>query len=487
MPRRPRCGRAFAMWLAAALVVLVAPPGTASADGGRPQVNPQERAAAMIRPAVMYLAGETHGQVRLPGGQMLSQFGAGLILPFVATWGCTGFVVNPDGWVATAGHCVDPSTATDLILKNAARTYMDQFPDSPAGRDEVATIEWLQKNARVEGDTPGHGPEVTLTLVYGTGTKVAGKMPATAVDFRPLGKGDVALLKVEKHNLPSAELASDADVSIGTSILAVGFPQVTERITGPSLDPTNKSGTVSKKSTMEAIPEYEINAPVTEGMSGGPTIDLNGKVIGVNSFAPAGEPQPFNFIAPADRLAVMLAGKGVKPMLGPADVYYRKGLDHYYAGHYSDAIKDFDQTLALSPDYPGLADLRTSAANLRQQYGDVSVLHSSNLVWYIVSGALLLLVVGGRVAFVVLRTRRQRLAVAEAAASPDAPPSTPGAHEKTDAVKPLRIVPAQRSTATETHFCANCGAEHHPAENFCPNCGKQISRGESAQRARQIP
>jgi hypothetical protein len=460
-------------------MVLVAAPGTASADG-RPQVNPEERAAAMIRPAVMYLAGQTYGQVRLPSGQMLSQFGAGSTFPFVATWGCTGFVVNPDGWVATAGHCVDPSTAKDLILKNAASAYMDQFPDSPAGRDSVATIEWLQKNARVEGDTPDRGPETSLTVLYGTGTKVAGKMAATVVDFRPLGKGDVALLKVEKHNMPSVELASDANVSIGTSILAVGFPEVTQRITGPSLDPTNKSGTVSKKLTMESIPEYEINAAVTEGMSGGPTIDLNGKVIGVNSFAPAGEPQPFNFIAPADRLAVMLAGKGFKPILGPADTYYRKGLDHYYAGHYRDAIKDFDQTLVLSPDYPGLADLRTNAANLRQQYGDVSVFHSSNLLWYIVSGALLLLAVGGRVAFVVLRTRRQRLAEAEAATSPDGPSSIPGAHEKTCAVKPLRIVPAQRSTATGPHFCANCGAEHHPAENFCPNCGKQISRGESA-------
>jgi len=108
VPRRARCGRAFASLLAAALMVPVAAPGTAAGDGGRPQVNPEERAAAMIRPAVMYLAGQSRGQVRLPGGQMLSQFGAGSTFPFEATWGCTGFVVNPDGWVATAGHCVDP-------------------------------------------------------------------------------------------------------------------------------------------------------------------------------------------------------------------------------------------------------------------------------------------------------------------------------------------------------------------------------------------
>jgi serine protease Do len=185
-------------------------------------------------------------------------------------------------------------------------------------------------------------------------------------------------------------------------------------------------------------------------------------------------------------------------MLGPADVYYRKGLGHYYSGRYSDAIKDFDQTLAMSPDYPGLADLRTSAVNLRQQYGDVSVFHSSNVPWYIVSAVLLVLAVGGRAVFMVVRSHRQRLVEAEAAGFqpvPGGPPPVggvttepvgPQVHEENGAVQPLGVVPAQQLTATEPHFCASCGAEHHPAERFCPNCGKQISRGKSARGTSQI-
>ena len=274
----------------------------------------------MIRPAIMFLAGQGHGLVRLPNGQILSQFGQGSNMPFLATWSCTAFVVNPDGWVATAGHCVDPESAKLLILKRAAAEYIAQYPDAPESRDPSATLDWLQKNARVEGDNAGRGPEVSLTLLYGTGAHVAGKIPANVVDFRPLGKGDVALLKIDSHNLPSSELATDADVSIGTSVLSVGFAESTQNVTGPSLDPTNKSGKVSKKSRMGSSPEYEIDAAVTEGMSGGPTIELNGKVIGVNSFAPVGESQPFNFIAPADSLAAIMASKGVKAMLGPADV-----------------------------------------------------------------------------------------------------------------------------------------------------------------------
>jgi serine protease Do len=485
----PACGRVFALLSAVALAAMVGPPRIASADNGRPQGNPEARAAAIIRPAVMYLSGQTSGQVRLPDGQLLSQFGAGSSIPFVATWVCTGFVVNPDGWVATAGHCVDPETAKDLILTKAVDEYARQFPNSPTGGDPIATLQWLQKNARVEGATVDRGPETNLTLLYGTGTQIAAKMPANVVDFKPLGKGDVALLKVEQRNLPSSELAGDADVSIGTSILTVGFPAATERITGPSLDPTNKSGKVSKKSTMKSIPEYEIDAAVTEGMSGGPTIDLNGKVVGVNSFGPVGEPQAFNFIAPADRLAAVLAGKGVKPMLGPADVYYRKGLAQYYAGRYGDAINNFDQSLALSPNYPGLADLRTNAVNLRQQYGDGSGFRSSTMLWYTVSGALLVLVVGGWVALLVRRGRQRRPAEVEAPVFQSVPLltslSAQGAYDECGALGPIAAIPPHHST--EPHFCANCGAQHHPAEKFCPNCGKHISLLDSAEENSEIP
>ncbi|OBI69310.1 trypsin-like peptidase domain-containing protein [Mycobacterium sp. E796] len=465
MSGRARCGRVSALLSVAALAVLLTSPGIAAADDGRPRVNPEERAAAMIRPAVMYLAGQSYGAVRLPDGQILSQFGPGTTMPFIATWSCTGFVVNPDGWVATAGHCVDSESAKLLILKRAAKEYITQFPDAPESRDPTTTLDWLRKNARVEGDTPDRGPEISLALSYGTGTKLAGKLAASVVDFRPLGKGDVALLKVDKHNLPSSELATDADVSIGTSVLAVGYSQSTENVTGPSLDPTNKSGKVSKKSTMGSAAEYEIDAAVSEGMSGGPTVDLNGKVIGINSFAPVGEPQAFNFVAPADGLAAIMASKGVKATLGPADAYYRKGLKHYYAGQYSEAIDDFDQTLSMSPDYPGLADLRTSAANLRQQHGDFSLLSGANLWWYIVSSVVLVLAASAGFTFLVVR-RRWPVRLFD--------------RRSLSRRRRLSVVGTPPPSSAEPHFCANCGAEHHPAERFCPNCGKKISVGASA-------
>ncbi|TDL00476.1 trypsin-like serine protease [Mycobacterium paragordonae] len=469
------------MLAAAALVVSVSWPATAVADGGRPQANAEQIAAARIRPAVMFLGVEAYGMVKLPDGKTLSFFGEGSNAPFVTTWNCTGFVVNPDGWVATAGHCADPDTAKEQILKRAVSEYQAQYPDAPVSQDPLATLEWLAKNARVEGVVPGTGPQLNLTLIYGTGTKIAEKMPASVVDFKPLGKGDVALLKVDKHNLPSSELTTDSAVSIGTPVLTVGYAEPTARLTGRSLDPTNKSGKVSRKSNVKSSPVYEIDAAVAEGMSGGPTVDLSGKVIGVNSFGPAGEPQPFNFIAPSDTLATMMAAKAVKGTLGPADQAYRRGLSHYYEGRYSDAITDFDLALTLSPDYPGAADLKTSAANLRQQYGDVSVFERSNLLWYIAAGALLVLLVGGWVTLLVVRNRRQRRAETETETETEAAEAAepvPDDDDSAGTVRSLGLVPP--AGPDEPHFCANCGAQHHHTEKFCPNCGKKISLGASA-------
>ncbi|MGF2946427.1 trypsin-like peptidase domain-containing protein [Mycobacterium sp. Lab-001] len=483
MPRR-RWGRAVAALSAAALAVMTSPAGIASADADGPQHNPQERAAALIRPAVMYLSGQAYGQVRLPDGTLLSQFGEGSNIPFTATWSCTAFVVNPDGWVATSGHCVDPNNAKALILKRAAKEYVIQYPDSAIGQNPGAVLRWLRQNAKVEGDGADRGPQPALTLVYGSGDRVVGKLLANVVDFRPISKGDVALLKVERHDLPSSKLASDAAVSIGTPILAVGYAQSTKRITDPSLDPTNKSGTISKKSSVGSIPEYEIDAPVTEGMSGGPTVGLDGTVIGVNSFAPVGEPQPFNFVAPAASLAALLAGKGVTAALGPADVLYRSGLGHFYSGHYTDAIADFDRAQAMSPDYPGLLELKTSAVNLRRRYGDDTLLSGTTLMWYVIGTVVLVLAAAGGLTLLVTRSRRH----------PDAPAKPAGVQlvcpGDGDNVEPVRarrgikagaarLLGAAPSPTPQQHFCSSCGAEHHPAEKFCPNCGMEILPGVS--------
>lgn len=178
----------------------------------------------------------------------------------------------------------------------------------------------------------------------------------------------MALLKIEASELPSAELAPDADVGQGTPVLSIGYPGSTAEVTDPGLESTFKDGQISSKTTSGSVPFYETSAAVSQGMSGGPTVGLDGRVVGVNSFSPAREQQAFNFIATASQLDALLGRNNVTAELGPVDWTYREGLTQYFEGEYSDAIASFDDVLALSPDFRQAEEFRTNATRARAQF-----------------------------------------------------------------------------------------------------------------------
>ena len=188
-------------------------------------------------------------------------------------------------------------------ISNARRSsaFAAEGLASHRGQTVDQLVEFGSANWVVEGQAKGTRPESQI-FVSGAGQRGVDvkPLPARVLDFRPLGEGDVALLKVELGNkiVPAAELSRHAEPQVGDPILAVGYPASTEKVTDFSLEPAVKSGTVSAKQTWETQPIFQVSAPMTQGMSGGPTVDLHGRVIGLNSFSPADEHQAFNYIAP---------------------------------------------------------------------------------------------------------------------------------------------------------------------------------------------
>src|SRR4030081_965162 len=109
---------------------------------------------------------------------------------------------------------------------------------------------------------------------------------------------DVALIKVEgASNFPFAKL-SDGKPRIGDWVLAVGNPF--------GLGGTVTAGIVSASGRDIGTGPYDdfiqIDAPVNKGNSGGPTFDVDGNVIGVNTaiFSPSGGSVGIAFAIPAD-------------------------------------------------------------------------------------------------------------------------------------------------------------------------------------------
>jgi serine protease Do len=90
---------------------------------------------------------------------------------------------------------------------------------------------------------------------------------------------DVALVKIDSENLPYLELADSDDLKVGEWVLAIGNPL--------SFSHTVTAGIVSAKGRSLRLADFEnfiqTDAAINRGNSGGPLINLDGKVVGINT------------------------------------------------------------------------------------------------------------------------------------------------------------------------------------------------------------
>jgi serine protease Do len=121
---------------------------------------------------------------------------------------------------------------------------------------------------------------------------------------------DVAVVKIDAKNLPTVTIGDSSDVRVGEWVLAIGSPF--------GLESTVTAGIVSAKSryTGEYLPFIQTDVAVNPGNSGGPLIDLQGNVIGINSqiYSNSGGFQGISFSIPVDeamRVADQLEKSGV--------------------------------------------------------------------------------------------------------------------------------------------------------------------------------
>ncbi|HEY5047012.1 MAG TPA: DegQ family serine endoprotease [Rhizomicrobium sp.] len=112
---------------------------------------------------------------------------------------------------------------------------------------------------------------------------------------------DIAVLKIKADKpLPSVDFGDDHQVRVGDWVIAVGNPF--------GLSNTVTAGIISSIGRDVGNGPYtdylQIDAPINRGNSGGPTFDLQGKVIGMNSmiYSPSGGSVGIGFAIPSSTI-----------------------------------------------------------------------------------------------------------------------------------------------------------------------------------------
>ena len=139
--------------------------------------------------------------------------------------------------------------------------------------------------------------EVTLS----DGRKFTGRLAGTDPET------DLAVLRVDAHDLPAAQLGDSTSLEPGDWVVAVGNPF--------GLDHTVTVGVVSaKERSGMGVATYEeliqTDAAINPGNSGGPLVDLDGKVVGINTAirTRSGGSDGIGFAIPSSTVQTVLPG-----------------------------------------------------------------------------------------------------------------------------------------------------------------------------------
>jgi serine protease Do len=111
-------------------------------------------------------------------------------------------------------------------------------------------------------------------------------------------KTDIAIIKIDAHNLPAVSLGSSKQLQVGEWVLAIGSPF--------GFDNSVTAGVVSATGrtlpTDSAVPFIQTDVAVNPGNSGGPLFNAKGEVVGINSqiYSQSGGYQGVSFSIPVD-------------------------------------------------------------------------------------------------------------------------------------------------------------------------------------------
>lgn len=304
----------------------------------------------------------------------------------------TGFIIHPDGWIATNGHVVmaiqrpDEDHVTDFLAAAAQTACGPGLKRLPEKQRKARMTAILKDPENRKGVKLTKALDVYLPTGearQGYAATIKAFSPPIDPDFFPKDGSkpnppmlDAAIIKIDAKDLPTVRLASSAShaVALGQQLVIVGYPGVVVW-----------HDFLSKKSRAEATITFgrvsafrldvnerwilQTDAPISWGNSGGPAFNIRGEVVALATFISTsleGDQaiQGFNFLIPIDSIHAQAKQLGVTPSTdSPFTREWDRAVEAFIEGRSKEAIAHAEAADKL---VPGLIDVQRAIVRFRK-------------------------------------------------------------------------------------------------------------------------
>ena len=331
----------------------------------------------------------------------------------------TGFIIHPDGYIVTSAHVVAPTRdekrlERDLLRNGAIMALLRHFPKDKLyelyrGEELDRFIEPLAEASRIEK------VKIVNQVELSNGETMSFVIRSYSP---PLGEGgtDLAVLKVERKNLPSVPLGDSDTTRVGESVWSVGYPAVAstsdELIGGwlsreSDLEATVNPGIITAiKVNAAKTPVFQSNVAIYRGNSGGPAVNKDGQVIAVSTWGHSNAEQ-IKFLVPINVVKQVMAGAKIPVSAeGEFNQHYRAALDAARDGKWLDAKMELVRATHLFPNSP---DLIRFGRDAERALRDLPLWRRHPVATGVATGFVAFAFIG--TTFLVVRSRKPRFPV----------------------------------------------------------------------------
>ena len=355
----------------------------------------QQQIALIAKPAVMRVWGAYAAEYEFGGQRFRESIGGS----------GTGFFITADGYIATNAHVVASVQGGEVRAKEALHGALLADIDRRFG-NQLIKLSRAQLTALYNG--------IRLVEFKKLGYVVlpnGDHLDYQVVQIGAPGTGrDCAIIKVATAGAPALAVGDSSRSQVEDHIVVLGYPGVADFESlldeKSQLEASVTDGAISSlKRAASGEPILQISAPITHGNSGGPAIDQRGDVIGLATFGNQGEVQGFNFLVASATLLALVKDAKLQLAPSPTTEAWRRGLEHYWADEYTQAIAKFDEVATAFPAHSEAANLTRLARQAQKDGKEKQPDHRAGLA--AAAGVIGGIAVLGAGLVLVLRARRR--------------------------------------------------------------------------------